>query len=126
MQKSPYYWADIAQEHLRYMRSFSYDELNLWNITPAIPYRTKDTYGVRAYFPSCFADNVEEFNRAAEPRPFGEIGEGTRPRHRGDPLRQRFPPGRSRSPPRGRCLDASFSSPRMVSAGIDDPGPPCI
>jgi hypothetical protein len=65
--ESPYYWADIAQQHLRYMRSFSYDELNLWNITSAVPYRTKDTYGVRAYFPSCFADNAEEFIQLLSP-----------------------------------------------------------
>jgi hypothetical protein len=65
---SPYYWADIAHERLRYVRSFSYDELNLWNITPEIPYRTRNTYGVRAYFPSSFADNVEEFIELLSPK----------------------------------------------------------
>jgi hypothetical protein len=64
---SRYYWADIAEQHLRYVRSFTYDELNLWNITAAIPYRTADTPGVRAFFPSAFADNVEELVELLSP-----------------------------------------------------------
>lgn len=58
---SPFYWGDLAEQHLRYVRSFTYDDLNVWNITPAVPYRTAGTPGVRAFFPSSFADNVEEF-----------------------------------------------------------------
>jgi hypothetical protein len=59
--ESPFYWGDLAQKHLRYVRSFTYDELNLWKITTAIPYRTAGTPGANAFFPSSFADNVEEF-----------------------------------------------------------------
>lgn len=58
---SRYYWGDLAQQHLRYIRSFTYEELNLWNITHAIPYRTVGTPGINAFFPSTFADNVKEF-----------------------------------------------------------------
>ena len=64
---SPYYWGDLAQRHLRYVRSFTYDELNLWNVTTAIPYRTRGTPGVNAFFPSSFADNVEEFIELLSP-----------------------------------------------------------
>ena len=64
---SRFYWADLAEQHLRYMRSFTYDELNLWNITATIPYRTAGTPGVRAFFPSAFADNVEEFIELLSP-----------------------------------------------------------
>jgi len=65
--ESPFYWADLAARHLRYMRSFTYDELNLWRITSSIPYRTVGTPGVRAFFPSSFADNVEEFIELLSP-----------------------------------------------------------
>ena len=65
--ESPYYWGDLAQQHLRYVRSFTYDELNLWKITEAIPYRTAGTPGVNAFFPSAFADNVEEFIELLSP-----------------------------------------------------------
>jgi hypothetical protein len=65
--ESPFYWADLAERHLRYVRSFTYDDLNLWNVTTAIPYRTGSTPGVRAFFPSSFADNVEEFIELLSP-----------------------------------------------------------
>ena len=64
---SRFYWADLAGQHLRYVRSFTYDELNLWNITRTVPYRTAGTPGVRAFFPSAFADNVEEFIELLSP-----------------------------------------------------------
>jgi len=65
--ESPYYWGDLAEQHLRYVRSFTYDDLNVWNITAAVPYRTAGTPGVRAFFPSSFADNVEEFIELLSP-----------------------------------------------------------
>jgi hypothetical protein len=67
LSESRFYWADLAERHLRYMRSFSYDDLNLWNITSVIPYRTEGTPGVHAFFPSAFADNVEEFIELLSP-----------------------------------------------------------
>jgi hypothetical protein len=66
-KESRYYWGDLAHQHLRYVRSFTYDELNLWKITTAIPYRTAGTPGVNAFFPSAFADNVEEFIELLSP-----------------------------------------------------------
>ena len=65
--ESPFYWADLAATHLRYVRSFTYDNLNLWNVTSAIPYRTAGTPGVRAFFLSSDADNVEEFIELLSP-----------------------------------------------------------
>jgi hypothetical protein len=64
---SPFYWADLAEQHLRYVRSFTYNDLNLWNVVPTVPYRTAGTPGVRAFFPSSFADNVEEFIELLNP-----------------------------------------------------------
>jgi hypothetical protein len=65
--ESPCYWGDLAERHLRYVRSFTYDDLNLWNVTPAIPYRSAGTHGVQAFFPSSDADNVEEFIELLSP-----------------------------------------------------------
>jgi hypothetical protein len=64
---SPFYWGDLAERHLRYVRSFTYDELNLWKVLTAIPYRTAGTPGVNAFFPSSFADNVEDFIEMMSP-----------------------------------------------------------
>lgn len=75
--RSPFYWADLAEQHLRYVRSFTYDDLNLWKITTEIPYRTAGTPGVRAFFPSSFADNVEEFIDLLSPARQAQLeGEG--------------------------------------------------
>lgn len=64
---SPYFWGDLAESHLKYMRSFTYDELNLWKVTTAVPYRTADAAIVRGFFPASFADNVEEFIELLSP-----------------------------------------------------------
>ncbi|HEV8019039.1 MAG TPA: hypothetical protein VGP32_10820 [Steroidobacteraceae bacterium] len=64
---SPFYWADLAERYLHYVRSFAYDDLNVWNITTAVPYRTAHTPGVRAFFPCSFVDNAEEFIELLNP-----------------------------------------------------------
>jgi hypothetical protein len=65
--ESPFYWGDLAERHLSYVRSFTYDDLNVWNVTATIPYTVAGTPGVRAFFPSSFADNVEEFIELLSP-----------------------------------------------------------
>ena len=64
---SRYYWGDLAEQHLHYLRSFTYDDLNLWNVTTAVPYRTAGAPQANAFFPSSFADNVEEFIELLSP-----------------------------------------------------------
>lgn len=63
---SDVYWADLAPE-LRYVRSFTYSGIDLNRITRDVPYRTADTPHVRAWFPSCDADNVQEFVELLSP-----------------------------------------------------------
>lgn len=59
---SPYYWADICQKTFDYVRTFTFNEINLLNIGK-FPYKIRN----RPFFNNCFytlsADNVEEFNR---------------------------------------------------------------
>ena len=57
---SDVYWLDLVPE-LRYIRNFTYDGVDLNRVTPHIPYRTAKTAAVHGWFPSCDADNVEEF-----------------------------------------------------------------
>lgn len=57
---SRYYWSDLAPE-IAYVRSFTYTGINLDRISRCVPYRTANTPGVAAWFPTCDADNVEEF-----------------------------------------------------------------
>jgi len=64
---SDVYWLDLAPE-LRYVRNFTYDGIDLNRITPHVPYKTAGTAGVQGWFPSCDADNVEEFLDLLNPR----------------------------------------------------------
>jgi hypothetical protein len=57
---SDVYWLDLAPE-LRYVRNFTFDGIDLDRVTPYAPYRLASTPQVHAWFPSCDADNVEEF-----------------------------------------------------------------
>lgn len=60
---SPYYWGDICQEYIDYVRTFTYYCINLSDISLKLPYSTRR----QPYFKSCFftadAGNVEEFNQ---------------------------------------------------------------
>lgn len=61
-RQSQYYWADICQATFDYVRTFTFNEINLLKIGK-LPYRL----GNRGCFNNCFftsfADHVEEFNR---------------------------------------------------------------
>jgi hypothetical protein len=60
--KSVYYWADICGETFDYVRTFTFNDINLLNIG-RMPYLMKDRLCFKSSFYTCFADNVEEFNR---------------------------------------------------------------
>lgn len=60
---SPYFWGDLSLQHLRYVRGFTFDTLNLWRLTPLVCYEDPDTPWVRKWFLTADAENVEEFVR---------------------------------------------------------------
>lgn len=59
---SPYFWGDLAQQHLKYVRSFTFTNSNLLKLNFPVVYKRKDTPWVRNWFLSCDAENVEDFN----------------------------------------------------------------
>lgn len=60
---SPYFWGDICQAHIRYVRGFTYPELNALRHNPTLPYRDKRRPYVPLWFSGSEAANVFEFNR---------------------------------------------------------------
>jgi hypothetical protein len=60
---SPYFWGDLASAHLRYVRNFVFDEINLDLINPTLPYREPGKPYVRAWFSSSEGGTVESFCR---------------------------------------------------------------
>ena len=63
VENSPYFWGDLALRHIDYVRSFTYREINLLNISNAIVYKNSQHQWVNNWFITADADNVEEFNQ---------------------------------------------------------------
>ena len=59
---SPYFWGDLAQKHLKYVRSFTFTGINILNGATPVVYHNRHTPWVNAWFLSCDAENVEEVN----------------------------------------------------------------
>lgn len=58
---SSYFWGDICREHLSYVRSFSFREVNLERINPTLPYKDPDRPFVNFWFTSSEGANVTTF-----------------------------------------------------------------
>jgi hypothetical protein len=54
-----YFWGDLAREHLRYVRNFVFDEINLDLINPTLPYRDPGKPYVSGWFSSSEGGTVE-------------------------------------------------------------------
>jgi hypothetical protein len=59
---SAYFWGDLALKHLKYVRSFTFTGINVLNGSTPVVYHNSETPWVNAWFLSCDAENVEEFN----------------------------------------------------------------
>jgi len=59
---SPYYWADICQQHIRYSRNFSFiKQINLNTINPTQAYQDLKRPEIAAWFSSCDGGTVTRF-----------------------------------------------------------------
>ena len=65
---SSYFWGDLCNTHIDYVRTFTCRDLNIFNITKAIPYSVKQMPYLKACFITSDADNVEEFNEMLSSR----------------------------------------------------------
>jgi hypothetical protein len=58
---SPYFWGDLCQQHIRYVRNFTFNEINLDRINPTMPYRDPSKPYVNYWFSACDGTDVETF-----------------------------------------------------------------
>lgn len=72
---SPRYWGDVAQRHIDYVRNFAFKHLDLRRCDPHSPYRLRSTPGVRHWFSTCGAPDVEAFLRLVTPRAVAALEE---------------------------------------------------
>jgi hypothetical protein len=61
VEGSPYFWGDICQQHLSYVRKFVFGEINLKAIDAAVPYHDSKKEFVRYWFNSSEGGNAARF-----------------------------------------------------------------
>jgi hypothetical protein len=64
---SPFFWGDLCQKHVKYVRGFTYPEINALRFNPSMPYRDRRRPYVNLWFSGSDASNVFEFNRLLRP-----------------------------------------------------------
>ncbi len=60
---SPYFWGDICQKYIRYVRNFTFREINLLKINPSLPYYDSQKLLVPFWFSSSEGLDAKEFNK---------------------------------------------------------------
>ena len=61
-RESPYFWGDLCQERVKYVRNFTFRRLNMLEVNPEMPYRLRQTPYVNYWFSTSDAPDVEAFN----------------------------------------------------------------
>ncbi|WP_316367743.1 hypothetical protein [Candidatus Thiodiazotropha sp. CDECU1] len=59
---SPYFWGDLCQQQVKYVRNFCLDNINLLNVNPSMPYHNPRKPYVNYWFSALDAPNVTSFN----------------------------------------------------------------
>jgi hypothetical protein len=59
--ESRYFWGDICKAHIRFVRNFVFDEINLEHINPTLPYHDDRKPFVNYWFSSCEGGDVAKF-----------------------------------------------------------------
>jgi len=60
---SDYFWGDLCEKHIEYVRGFTTTSLNLERFDPHTPYRLTDTPYVRFWFSTSDAPDADSFKR---------------------------------------------------------------
>lgn len=60
---SPFFWGDICQRHISYVRNFVFDEINLDRVNPTLPYHDPNKPYVNFWFSSTEGGTVDSFCR---------------------------------------------------------------
>jgi hypothetical protein len=64
VEGSAYFWGDLCRERIDYVRSFVFEEINLLNVNPTLPYHNPAQPYVRSWFTSTFGDKAPNFCKA--------------------------------------------------------------
>jgi len=65
---SPYFWGDVCQRRIKYVRNLVFREINLLKVNPTMPYSDPTRPFVKFWFSSCEGGDVQSFNRLISSR----------------------------------------------------------
>jgi hypothetical protein len=68
VEGSPYWWGDLAQSHVRYVRNLTFETLNVARINPTLPYQDPRRPLVNWWFSAADAEHCVAFNRLLRSR----------------------------------------------------------
>jgi len=71
--ESPYYWSDVADERLSYMRAFTFRRLNGIGIPPGRPYADPSKQKKTMFFNTTDAPDVLAFNKLVNPSSISKL-----------------------------------------------------
>jgi len=63
IEESEYFWGDLCKQYIKYVRNFTFTQLNMLDVNPQMPYRLRKTKYVNYWFSTTDAPNVHAFNR---------------------------------------------------------------
>lgn len=70
---SRFFWGDVCQEVIQYVRNFTFDRLNMLEADPGMPYHIASAPYVKYWFSTADAPDVEAFNRVLSPRRIDQL-----------------------------------------------------
>lgn len=64
---SRHFWGDLVKERIRYIRQFTFQEVNLLKVNPSMPYRRPDTPYANLWFQTSNGANMDAFEKLLQP-----------------------------------------------------------
>jgi hypothetical protein len=68
VENSPFFWGDLCQKNVRYVRNFAFDEINLDKINPSMPYHEPGKPFVNWWFSSSNGGEINSFCQILDER----------------------------------------------------------
>lgn len=59
---SPYFWGDLAEQHITYVRNFTFEDINTLKKNPSMPYHIQDKPYINFWFSASEGSDRESFN----------------------------------------------------------------
>jgi len=63
LEESEYFWGDLCKRHIKYVRNFTFADVNMLTVNPIMPYSLPSTRYVNYWFSTTDAPDVNAFNR---------------------------------------------------------------